>query len=127
MTTPPRIDEILGSEGAGAFVQQCAADLAHQDHLDPGTALRLACERVADDDPLLIAASGQTWTLYDDVDIDDAPARRLQVHARLTCPPRVLVCDLDDPSGEIDELLLEVLDLYWLTAWTLDPADLGVR
>ncbi|WP_438297736.1 hypothetical protein [Streptomyces sp. HUAS TT7] len=127
MTTPPRIDQILGSEGAGAFIQQCADHLAHQDHLDPNTALRLACERVADGDPLLIAAPGQTWTLRDDVDIDDAPARQLRIHARSTCPPRVLVCDLDDPSGEIDELLLEVLDLYRLTAWTLDLADLGVR
>ncbi|WHM41137.1 hypothetical protein [Streptomyces sp. BPTC-684] len=126
MTTPPRIDQILGSEGAGAFIRQCADDLAHQDQLAPGTALRLACERVADGDPLLIAAPGQTWTLREDVDIDDAPARRLQVHARLTTPPRVLVSDLDDPGGEIDELLLEVLDLYELTAWTRDLADLGV-
>lgn len=125
MTTPEiRIDQILGSEGAGALIRQCADDLAHQDRLAPATALRLACERVADGDPLLIAALGQTWTLHEDVDIDDAPARCLFVQDRLHNPPRVIVTDAD--TGESDELLLEVLALYRLTAWTPDLAELAL-
>ena len=113
-----RLDHILGAAGAATLIKDAAADLARLDHLTPDAALRLACERIADGDPLLLAAPGQTWQLREDVDIDDAPARRLTVHARLTCPPRVLVADTDEMDGEIDELLLEVLDLYRLASAT---------
>ncbi|MEU4955355.1 hypothetical protein [Streptomyces lavendulae] len=116
-----RLDQVLGAERAAALIRHTADELTRQDHLDPRTALHLACERLADGDPLLLAHPGQTWLLRDDVDIDDAPARRLAVHARLTCPPRVLVSDADQPE-EIDELLIEVLDLYEITAWATELA-----
>ncbi|MHC0431490.1 hypothetical protein ACX6XY_15030 [Streptomyces sp. O3] len=116
-TLPPRLDLLLGPEQAAAFITDQAAELARLDHLPAPTALRLACERASSGDPLLLAAAGQTWTLRPDTDIDDAPAHRLHIHARLTCPPRVLVSDPDDLSGQIDELLIEVLDLYHLHTW----------
>ncbi|MCY0922871.1 hypothetical protein OS965_32810 [Streptomyces sp. H27-G5] len=116
-----RLDQVLGAERAATLIRHAADELTRQDHLDPRTALHLACERLADGDPLLIANPGQTWLLREDVDIDDAPARRLTVHARLTCPPRVLVSDTDLPE-EVDELLLEVLDLYEITAWSPELA-----
>ncbi|HET6860669.1 MAG TPA: hypothetical protein VFH94_26675 [Streptomyces sp.] len=111
------LERALGPERAAAFLHERADELTYQDHLDASTALRWVCERAASSDPLLLAAAGQLWQLREDVDIDDAPARRLNVEARLTCPPRVLVTDPDDPTGETDELLIEVLDLYRLATW----------
>lgn len=123
------LDLILSPEGAARLLRRLAADIMREDSLSPATALRLACERATDGDPLLLAAPGQTWTLCDDVDPDDAPARRLLIHARESAPPTVLVSDADIPGGDVDELLLEVLDMYELTAWSpLDtPAEGGIR
>ncbi|MEU2874433.1 hypothetical protein ABZ769_35450 [Streptomyces olivoreticuli] len=116
------LDLLLGPERAAAVLRELADDLVHQDHLDADVALRMVCERATDGDPLLIAGPGQVWALRDDADLDDAPSRRLAVHARLTCDPRVLVSDPDDETGQIDELLIDVLDLYQLDTWTLEPA-----
>ncbi len=118
MSTPLPLDLLLGPHQAAAVVKRIAAAIADQDQFPPALALRLACERATDGDPLVIAAPGQVWSLRDDVDPDDAPARRLAVHLRLTCPPRVHVCDADEPN-EIDELLIEVLDLYQLDSWDI--------
>ncbi len=117
MSDPLPLDLLLGPHQAAAVVQRIAGQLADQDQLPPDLALRLACERATDGDPLVIAAPGQVWSLRDDVDPDDAPAQRLAVHLRLTCPPRVYVSDADTPDGEIDELLIEVLHLYQLDSW----------
>jgi len=113
------LDLILGPELAAVVLYRIAAQLEEQDLLPERVAFRMACERATDSDPLLLAATGQVWELREGVDIDDAPARRLAVHLRLAEPPRVYVSDPDDPTsaGEIDELLLEVLDLYVLASW----------
>ncbi|MFF4344281.1 hypothetical protein ACFY00_30680 [Kitasatospora sp. NPDC001540] len=110
---------ILGPYLAATVIRRAATALQHDDFLPEPVALRLACERATDGDPLVLAAPGQIWELRPDVDPDDAPARRLAIHLRLANPPRIYVSDPDDPSGdgEIDELLLEVLDLYTLTSW----------
>ncbi|THA28262.1 hypothetical protein E4198_00160 [Streptomyces sp. RKND-216] len=116
------LDVILGPATAAAVLQQHADAIAHADHLPPSTALRLACERGTDGDPLLLAAPGQIWSLRPDVALDDAPARRLAVHQRLAAPPRVRVTSLDDDTdGQADELLIEVLEMYRLDSWT--PVD----
>jgi hypothetical protein len=121
-TTPP-LDLILGPAGAARLIRRLAAQLAREDCLPADTALRMACERATDGDPILLAASGQCWRLRDDVDPDDAPARMLSIHARLAAPPRILASDADVPgeAGEIAELLLTVLDMYELAYWT--PID----
>ena len=116
------LDLILGPHLAAQAIRRAATALQRDDLLPEPVALRLACERATDGDPLILAAPGQIWELRDDVDPDDAPARRLAVHLRLDSPPRVYVSDPDDPAGgngdgEIDELLLEVLDLYTLASW----------
>ncbi|MEU6175855.1 hypothetical protein ABZ832_28600 [Streptantibioticus parmotrematis] len=121
--TPPPLDLLLGAQQAATFIRRTADHLADQDLLAPAAALRQACERITDGDPLLLATPGQTWALHDDIDPDDAPAQRLTVHLRLSCPPRIYASDADQPDGEIDELLLEVLDLYQLQSW--DPAHLN--
>lgn len=112
-----RIDEILTPQQAAVLVQLCADALIREDGLDADTALRLACERAADGDPLLLAAPGQVWQLREDVDIDDAPARRLRIYGRASCPPRVLAGDADDVA-DVDELPVGALDLYELVDWT---------
>ncbi|MEE1783074.1 hypothetical protein PUR71_09110 [Streptomyces sp. SP17BM10] len=125
MSTDPHghtvpLDLILGPHLAGAVIRRAANTLQHDDLLPEPVALRLACERATDGDPLILAAPGQIWELRADVDPDDAPARRLAVHLRLASPPRVYVSDPDDPAGddaEIDELLLDVLHLYTLASW----------
>ncbi|MFI9588259.1 hypothetical protein ACIHCQ_42240 [Streptomyces sp. NPDC052236] len=112
------LDVILGPHQAARLVRQLAANFVRQDQLHPDVALRLACERASDGDPLLLAAPGQVWSVQPDVDPDgDVPARRLAIHARLAAPPRVLVSDADDPDSEIDELLITGLDVYRLDTW----------
>lgn len=117
------IDQILGPERAARVVRQLAADIAHQDHVEPDRALRMVCDRVLAGDPLLIASPGQTWILrddIDDIDPDDLPTRRLAVIARLSEPPRVVAFDPDIPDSTTDELLLSILtDFYQLESWHL--------
>lgn len=129
-TTPP-LDLILGPQGAARLLNRLAAELMREDGLHPNTALRLACERATDGDPVLLAAPGQCWRLQGDVDPADAPALMLYIHARLAAPPRILASDADIPgeAGDVDELLLEVLDMYELAYWTpIDtPAEGGIR
>lgn len=131
MNRAPLLDVILGPAGAARLMRRLAAELVREDGLHPDTALRLACERATDGDPLILAAPGQTWVLSGDVDPDDAPARSLFIHAREAAPPRILASDADVPgeAGEIDELLLEVLDMYELAYWTTvdTPAEGGIR
>ncbi|MGK4586202.1 hypothetical protein [Kitasatospora sp. HPMI-4] len=113
------LDLILGPHLAAQIIRRAATALQRNDLLPEPVALRLACERATDGDPLILAAPGQIWELRDDVDPDDAPAHRLAIHLRLTSPPTLYVSDPDDPTGdgEIDELLLEVLHLYTLASW----------
>ncbi|QCX79102.1 hypothetical protein C9F11_27500 [Streptomyces sp. YIM 121038] len=120
LTTP--LDLILGPDQARAFLHARAQELSQLDHLPGTVALRLVHRGALRGDPLVLAQERQTWTLRADTDPDDAPAHRLCVHARLTCPPRVLVTDPDDPMGETDELLIEVLEMYQLATWYPLPA-----
>jgi hypothetical protein len=120
------LDVILGPHQAGRLLRRLAADIVRQDQLHLDVALRLACERATDGDPLLIAAPGQVWSVEPDLDPDgDVPARRLAIHARLTAPPRVLVTDADDPDSEIEELLITGLDVYRLDTWQPIEAPLN--
>ena len=114
------LDLILGPELAAVVLYRLAAQLEEQDLLPERVAFRMACERATDSDPLLLAATGQIWELREGVDPGEAPARHLQVLARLTCPPRVFVA-YEEPGApgenQIDEMLLEVLDMYVLASW----------
>lgn len=127
MITPLALDHYLSPEQAAAVLKRIASDLTEQDQIPPDKALRIACERATDGDPLVIAARGQTWALRLDTDADlgDNPPL-LAIHDRLTCPPRAMVTGLDgDLHGEVDEILLEVLSAYYrLESWDtsfLDP------
>ncbi|MCX4669981.1 hypothetical protein OG453_25380 [Streptomyces sp. NBC_01381] len=111
------LDLILGAVAANAFIRGRAEELTRNDYLPEPVAYALTVRRILHGDPLVLAEAGQSWTLRSDTDPDDAPAYRLNVLARLSCPPRVLVTDPDDPTGETDELLAEVLDLYYLATW----------
>ncbi|MFD0260138.1 hypothetical protein ACFVH7_17895 [Kitasatospora indigofera] len=71
------LDLILGPHLAGTVIRAIATTLQHDDHLPENLALRLACERATDGDPLVLAAPGQIWELREGIDPDDAPARRL--------------------------------------------------
>ncbi|ONK09283.1 hypothetical protein [Streptomyces sp. MP131-18] len=113
---------LLGPQQAARVVRQLADDLIHQDRIDPDRALRIVCDRALAGDPLLLAAPGQTWTLRDDIDPDEAPARRLVILGRLTGPARIVVADPDLPDSCTDELLLDVLELYELETWHLPDA-----
>jgi hypothetical protein len=110
------LPEILGPARAEQVVRDHAATLMRMDHLTPQAAIRLVRARVAEGDLLFLADAGQTWTLHPDADPDDAPAAVLSVHARLSCPARVLVSDPEDPT-EVTELGIDVLNLYRLTTW----------
>ncbi|MEE1943052.1 hypothetical protein V1L54_27220 [Streptomyces sp. TRM 70361] len=128
---PPALDEMLGPERAAQIIKDFARDLAHRDGLPENIALRLACERATDGDPLLLAAPGQVWTLRPDADPDDAPARRLTIYGRLEAPPRILVladdnlpggtdaaADTGDEDEGEDGIPLSVLDRYQLQHWS---------
>ncbi|MFD0416108.1 MULTISPECIES: hypothetical protein [Streptomyces] len=111
------LDLVLGADQARAFIYARAHELTREDLLPEPVALQLTVGRVLHGDPVTLAEPGQVWTLRAGIDPDDAPAHRLAIHARLQFPPRVMVADLDDPTGEVDELLLEVLELYQLATW----------
>lgn len=112
--TPVPLDLLIGHQHAAAFLARRADELVTQDCVGPGLALAIVCERAGDGDPLVLAAPGQVWHLRQDVDEEDAPAVRLTITDRFTCPPRVLALG----DGVEDELLIEVLDMYRLEAWT---------
>ncbi|MFH9071486.1 hypothetical protein [Streptomyces alboflavus] len=114
-TTPLAL--IVGADRADAFLRSRARELVDLDHLPEPVALQLTYRRALRGDPMVLAAPGQVWTLRADTDPDDAPAHRLTVEARLTEPPRVMVTDPDDSTGETDELLIEVLEMYQLATW----------
>ncbi|MQY10294.1 hypothetical protein SRB5_04010 [Streptomyces sp. RB5] len=125
----PALGSLLGRAQATAVQDRLSAELVASDLLAPDRARSLVCARACAGDPLLLAAPGQIWVLDEDIDIDDAPALRLAVHARLSAPPRVIVSDADEPGpgGALDELLLEVLEFYRLESWQPDllPATPG--
>ncbi|MGC0415927.1 hypothetical protein [Embleya sp. AB8] len=104
-----RIDHVLGAFGAGALVNAWIDALITDDHLDPTAATRVACERVADLSPWLIAAPGQTWRLRAEFEpaADFSPdlVRILAVrHAQGTHPrdgtAAVRIADADAESGQ---------------------------
>ncbi|MFJ8746650.1 hypothetical protein ACIRL2_45845 [Embleya sp. NPDC127516] len=70
MTAPrdadKRVDHVLGAHGAAALVNAWITALMLDDHLPRPVATRIACERVADLSPWLIAAPGQTWRLREE-------------------------------------------------------------
>ncbi|EPH46820.1 hypothetical protein ABT390_38055 [Streptomyces aurantiacus] len=128
MITPPTpLDLVLGADQARAFIYARAHELTHLDLLPEPVALQLTVHRILHSDPIALAEPGQVWTLRADTDPDDAPAHRLAIHARLGCPPRVLVTDPDDSTGEVDELLIEVLEMYRLATWQLCVASTDGR
>ncbi|MFD9068927.1 hypothetical protein [Streptomyces lasiicapitis] len=120
-TTP--LSLILGADRAHEFIRSRAQELTSLDHLPEPVALQFTHRRVLRGDPMVLAEPGQVWTLRAGIDPDDAPAHRLTVKARFTCPPRVLVTDPDDPTGEEDELLIEVLEMYQLATWHARRAE----
>lgn len=117
------IAEMIGSFAAGAFVKRRINETIALDSLPEPVARRLVCERIADGDPLLLAAPGQTWVLRLDVRPDDAPAQAVYITSRSTEDPTVVVTVLD-PGYEgtpFEVLPIEVLDLFELHAWQADP------
>lgn len=109
------LDLLIGHEQAAAFLARRAEEFVTQDLMEPDRALAMVCERATDGDPLILAAPGQVWHLRSDVDEEDAPATRLVIIERGTCPPRVLAIG----DGVEDELLIEVLEMYRLESWDL--------
>lgn len=114
-TTPLAL--VVGADGADAFLRSRAQELVELDFLSAPVALRLTYRRVLRGEALVLAAPGQVWTRRASADPDDAPIHRLAIRDRLTEPPRVLATDLDDPTGEVDEFLIEFLDSYQLATW----------
>jgi hypothetical protein len=112
------LPNIVGPERAAAHALTHARQLEHLDGLPHDVALRVACERIADDDPTALAAPGQIWTLRPDVDEDDAPACALGILARTAEPPAVLA---QDENGTVETLPLETLRLFHLTRWEAAP------
>lgn len=111
---PVPLDLLIGHQQAAAFLARRAEEFVAQDCIDPDRALAMVCERATDGDPLVLATPGQVWRLRSDVDEEDAPATRLTITGRYACPPRVRAVG----DGVEDELLVEVLDMYRLEAWT---------
>ncbi|WP_439679210.1 hypothetical protein [Embleya sp. MST-111070] len=100
-----RIDHLLGAFGAGALVNAWIDALITDDHLDPAAATRVACDRVADLSPWLIAAPGQTWRLREEFEpnADFSPHLVLVLgvrHAHGTHPrdgtSAILIADAED-------------------------------
>ncbi|MET7299169.1 hypothetical protein [Embleya sp. NPDC005575] len=122
------IDQILGAQAAGALVNAWIDAFMTDDLLSRAAATRVACERLADGSPWLIAEAGQTWRLRADfaptADFSPGLVRVLAVRHALDLRPHegtaaVLLGDAehdpDHPIGWMDLCDFDVL--YALDAW----------
>ncbi|GAA2495017.1 hypothetical protein ACFW9F_19785 [Streptomyces sp. NPDC059506] len=112
---PTALDPVIGPREAGEFLEYRAVEMAALDCLDPDHAHEIVCERAAEGDPVVLAASRQTWTLREGADPERAPGETLDIRDRLTDPPRVRV--RADGSPATAELPIAVLQMYRLASW----------
>jgi hypothetical protein len=122
------IDQILGAQAAGALVNAWIDAFMLDDLLSREAATRVACERLADRSPWLIAEAGQTWGLREDftptADFSPGLVRVLAVRHAVDLRPHegtaaVLLGDAehdpDHPIGWMDLCDFDIL--YALDAW----------
>ncbi|MFF7244732.1 hypothetical protein ACFZBU_12640 [Embleya sp. NPDC008237] len=122
------IDQILGGRAAGALVNAWIDAFMTDDLLSRAAATRVACERLADRSPWLIAETGQTWRLRGDftptADFSPGLVRVLAVRHAVDLRPHegtaaVLLGDAEhDPGHPIGWMDLCDFDiLYALDGW----------
>ncbi|MFI1379993.1 hypothetical protein [Embleya sp. NPDC020886] len=122
------IDQILGAQAAGALVNAWIDAFMTDDLLSRDAATRVACERLADGSPWLIAEPGQTWCLREDFtptsDFSPGLVRVLDVRHAVDLRPHegtaaVLLGDVEhDPGHPIGWMDLSDFDiLYALHGW----------
>ncbi|MEU5108191.1 hypothetical protein AB0H07_39040 [Streptomyces sp. NPDC021354] len=133
----------IGGQALGDFLTAAANRFVHLDRMPWQKAYQWVTDRADTGDPLIIAAAGQIWVRRNDVDPDEAPARRILITERLTTQAaiHVIYLDLDADAHDTgagnqtlmpqasrkdastgDELLLSFLDLYELQSWR--PAEI---
>lgn len=136
MSTLHTLHDLIGAQALGDHLAAAVQDLVHQEHITCADAYQRITDAADAGDPAVIAATRQTWARRDDVDPQEAPARRLYVLERTRTGIFVAYPDIDDPAendraeavmlrqdpslhdiAQGDELHISVLHMYQLETW----------
>ncbi|MET9427941.1 hypothetical protein [Streptomyces sp. NPDC003036] len=138
MSTLKSLTDLIGAQALGDHLTAAVHDLIDREQLDCAEAYQRITDAADAGDPAVLAATRQTWVRRDDVDPEEAPARRLYVLERTPTGVFVAFVDVDRAADDTDdgqyanvvpellpyndhssgaELPVEELEMYRLEAW----------
>lgn len=143
MSTLKSLNHLIGAQALGDHLTAAVQDLVDREQITRAEAYQRITDAADAGDVAVLAATRQTWVRRDDVDAEEAPARRLYVLERTHTGVFVTFTDIDQAADDTNdgehanvvpellpyndhslgaELPVEVLQMYRLEAW--DPFEL---
>ncbi|MFI2458096.1 hypothetical protein [Streptomyces sp. NPDC019539] len=143
MSTLKSLNHLIGAQALGDHLTAAVQDLVDREQLERADAYQRITDAADAGDVAVLAATRQMWVRRDDVDPEEAPARRLYVLERTPTGVFVAFADIDQAADDTDdgehadlvpellpyndhslgaELPVEVLEMYRLEAW--EPFEL---
>jgi hypothetical protein len=137
------LTDLIGAQALDDHLTAAVQDLVDREQFARADAYRQITDAADVGDVTVLAATRQMWVRRDDVDPQEAPARRLYVLERTRTGVFVAFVDIDQAADDTDdgkhanvvpellpyndhstgaELLVEVLEMYRLKAW--EPFEL---
>ncbi|MET9420080.1 hypothetical protein ABZY06_04980 [Streptomyces sp. NPDC006540] len=137
------LTDLIGAQALDDHLTAAVQDLVDREQFARADAYRQITDAADVGDVTVLAATRQMWVRCDDIDPQEAPARRLYVLERTRTGVFVAFVDIDQAADDTDdgehanvvpellpyndhstgaELLVEVLEMYRLKAW--EPFEL---
>jgi hypothetical protein len=131
------LPDMIGTARADALTRLWVDETMLLDGFPQDLARRVVERRIADGDPLLLAATGQIWVLTDEELLDQVPAVSLRVEA-MVGPDHGLPVDVEgkamffrslDPGADSTVAVSPVtlLRSYQLQSWNTPTVDTDVQ